>query len=315
MDYKAHVLIPGGAGYVGSVLTEHLLDSGYRVTVLDNLYYQQRSLLHVVANPLFDFVFGDVRDEALLKNLLKDADVIIPLAAVVGAPACDRNPELARSLNFEAIRLLNKLRDPKQLVVFPATDSGYGIKPGNVLCTEDSPLGPISLYAKTKVDAEAELLNSPNAITLRLSTVFGVSPRIRMDLLVNHFTYAAASDRYLVIFEKDFKRNFVHVRDVANAFIFAIENAPRMVGRPHNIGLDEANITKEELAYKIKQYVPDLFLHFADVGSDPDKRNYTVSHERMRGLGFEAKRSLDFGIQELLKAYKTMKGHSAIRNI
>ncbi len=300
------VLITGGAGYIGSILCEHLLDAGHHVVVVDKLMYGVPSLFHLCANPRFEFIFGDAREEALMRELIKGAEVIIPLAAIVGAPACDRDPRLTRSVNFEAVQLLNRLRSPRQLVIYPTTNSGYGTKSGAVHCTEDTLLEPISLYGQTKVQAEAELLESPNAITLRLATVFGVSPRMRLDLLVNHFVYVAATDGYIVIFEKDFKRNYVHIRDVADCFIHCINNADRMVGQPYNVGLDAANLSKEELALKIREYVPRFYIHFAEVGSDPDKRNYIVSNQKLREAGFEARRSLDDGIVELLKGYRMM---------
>ncbi|MBI2055596.1 MAG: NAD(P)-dependent oxidoreductase [Candidatus Sungbacteria bacterium] len=314
MEQNAHVLIPGGAGYIGSIVTERLLAAGYRVTVLDNLWYQQRSLLHLASHPLFDFAFGDMRDRELMRSLLKTADVVIPLAAIVGAPACDRDPELARSLNLDAVRTLLSLRSPEQLVIFPATDSGYVMRPGETLITEDSLFEPKSLYARLKAEAEAEVLKTPNAVSLRLATLFGVSPRMRLDLLVNHFVHAALNDGYLVVFEKSFKRQFVHVRDVAEAFLFTVQNGSRMAGKAHNVGSAPANISKEELAYAIKKHLPDLFIHFADVREDPDKRNFTVSYERLRLLGFQAGRSLDYGIRELIKAYRMMRGPSLIRN-
>jgi nucleoside-diphosphate-sugar epimerase len=301
-----HVVITGAAGYLGSVLCEHLLAAGYRVTALDGLIYRQRSLFHLCANPQFDFIVGDARDEQLMHRLVKDADVLIPLAAIVGAPACDRDPWLARSVNLEAIRLLARLRSNDQLIVYPTTNSGYGTKSGDVFCTEDTPLEPISLYGQTKTDAEAEILERTNTVTLRLATVFGMSPRMRLDLLVNHFVYAAVTDGYIVIFEKNFKRNYIHIRDVADCFIHCIENGKKMAGRPYNAGLDSANLSKEALALKIKEYVPNFYIHFGQVGTDPDKRNYIVSNQRLRDAGFEAKRSLDSGIQELLKGYRMM---------
>ncbi|MBM3862187.1 MAG: NAD(P)-dependent oxidoreductase [Verrucomicrobia bacterium] len=301
------VLITGGAGYLGSVMCEHLLAGGYRVTVVDNLIYHQSSLFHFCAHPQFDFVFGDARDEKLMAKLIAQHDVLIPLACIVGAPACDRDPLLARIVNFEAVTMLNRLRSQQQLVVYPTTNSGYGAKSGDVFCTEDTPLEPISLYGVTKSDAEKALLDSANTITLRLATVFGMSPRMRLDLLVNHFVYAAITDRYLVIFEKDFKRNYVHIRDVADCFLHCMKNRDRMVGRPYNVGLDSANLSKEELALKVKEHVPDFYIHFAEVGQDPDKRNYIVSNQRLREAGFEAKRSLDDGIRELLKGYRMLK--------
>jgi len=308
------VLVTGGAGYLGSILCERLLHGGHEVVVIDNLMYQQQTLFHLCANPDFDFVVGDARNESLMTDLVKRADVIIPLAAVVGAPACDRDPWLARSVNLEAIRLINRLRSRHQLVIYPNTNSGYGAKSGDSYCTEDTPLEPISLYGQTKVEAEAELLEAGNSITLRLATVFGTSPRMRLDLLVNHFVYAAVTDGYIVIFEKEFKRNYVHIRDVADCFVYCIEHPEKMVGRPYNVGLDAANLSKEELALKVKQYVPNFYIHFGPVGSDPDKRNYIVSNQRLREAGFEARRSLEEGIRELLKGYRMM-GRSPFKNI
>jgi len=307
------ILVTGGAGYLGSVLCERLLDAGHHVTVLDSLLYQQNSLFHLCANPRFEFVHGDARDNSVVGGLAKDADALIPLAAIVGAPACDRDPLLARSVNLEAIRLLNRVRSSGQLIVYPTTNSGYGTKTGDVFCTEETPLEPISLYGQTKTQAEQELLQSPNVVTLRLATVFGMSARMRLDLLVNHFVYAAATDGYLVIFEKDFKRNYIHIRDVADCFLYCIENSNRMAGRAYNAGLDAANLSKQELALSIKKHVPKFYIHFAEVGSDPDKRNYIVSNQRLREAGFEAKRSLDEGIVELLKGYRMM-GRSQFKN-
>ncbi|MBI4507789.1 MAG: NAD(P)-dependent oxidoreductase, partial [Chloroflexi bacterium] len=307
------VLVTGGAGYLGAVLCEHLLQRGYRVTVIDSLLYGQHSLLHLCADPRFAFVYGDVRDEATISPLIRSADVLIPLAAIVGAPACARDPLLARAVNLDAVRLLNRLRSADQLVVFPMTNSGYGTRSSEVHCTEETPLEPISVYGQTKADAETELLASPNAITLRLATVFGVSPRMRVDLLVNHFVYAAVTDGYIVIFEKDFKRNYVHIRDVADCFAHCIEHAGRMVGRPYNVGLDAANLSKGELALKIKEHVPSFTVHFAEIGSDPDQRNYVVSNQRLREAGFEARRSIDEGIRELIKSYR-MLGRGPLRN-
>ena len=309
------VLVTGGLGYLGSILCEHLLDAGHHVTALDNLHHGQgqQGLFHLCANPRFAFEKGDVRDEAVMKDALRSADVIIHLAAIVGASACDHDPLLAASVNFEAVRLLKRLRGAQQLVIYPNTNSGYGITSGQDACTEESPLKPISLYGLTKVDAERVLLDSPNTIALRLATVFGMSPRMRLDLLVNHFVHAAVKDGYLVIFEKDFKRNFVHVRDVADCMLHCIANADAMTGRAFNVGLDDANLSKEELARKIQRHVPKFYLHFAAIGEDPDKRNYMVSNERLRDAGFTAKRGLDDGIRELLMGY-AMMGRGLFRN-
>jgi len=303
------VLVTGGAGYLGSILCEHLLDAGYYVTVIDNLMYRQHSLFHLCSNQRFEFVFGDARDESLMKRLIKDVDVIIPLAAIVGAPACDRDTALAKSVNLEAVRLIKRLRSPSQSIIIPITNSGYGAKSGKVFCTEETPLEPISLYGQTKIEAEKEVLDGPNAVSLRLATVFGMSPRMRLDLLVNHFVYVACTDGYIVIFEKNFKRNYIHIRDVADCFLFCIEHADRMAGKPYNVGLDSANLSKEELALKIKEYVPNFYIHFSEVGNDPDKRNYIVSNQRLKEAGFEARRSLDDGIKELLKGYRLIVRH------
>lgn len=302
----AHVLITGGAGYIGSILTEHLLRRGDKVTAVDTLMYGDHCLFQFCENPNYEFIRGDARDERIMKDLVPKADVIIPLAAIVGAPACAADPYLAKTINFDSVMLANKLRSPRQLVIYPNTNSGYGTKTGEAFCTEDSPLEPISVYGRTKVDAEMALLGSENSITFRLATVFGASSRMRIDLLVNHFTYAAVTDRYIVIFEKDFKRNYIHVRDVADCFIYAIENSAKMRGRPYNLGLDDANLSKEQLALKVKNHVPEFYIHFAPIGEDPDKRDYIVSNQRLREAGFEARRGLDAGIKELIKAYRTL---------
>lgn len=308
------VFITGGAGYLGSILCEHLLDAGYTVTVLDSLMYGQNPLFHLCANPSFEFICGDARDESCIKQHVKKNDVLIPLAAIVGAPACDRDPQLATSVNLEAVRMINRLRSHDQLVVFPNTNSGYGTKLNSTVCTEETPLEPITLYGRTKVQAEKELLGSPNTVTLRLATVFGMSPRMRLDLLVNHFVYAAVTDGYLVIFERDFKRNYIHIRDVADCFIHCMKNSGRMAGKAYNVGLDSANLSKGELALKVREQVPSLFIHFSEIGSDPDKRNYIVSNQRLREAGFEARRSLDDGIKELLKGFR-MLPRSAFKNV
>jgi nucleoside-diphosphate-sugar epimerase len=309
------VLVTGGLGYLGSVLCEHLLDAGYQVRAVDNLMYGvgQQGLFHLCARPAFDFVKGDVREEAVMRAAVKDADVIIHLAAIVGASACDRDPALTTSVNLDSVKLLNRLRSPSQRVIFPNTNSGYGATSGASYCTEDSPLQPVSLYGRTKVEAEQHLLQSPNVITLRLATVFGMSPRMRLDLLVNHFVYTAVTEGYIVIFEKDFKRNYVHIRDVADCMIHCIRRGDRMTGQAYNVGLDAANLSKEELALKVKEYVPNFYIHFGAIGEDPDKRNYIVSSKRLSEAGFTARRSLDAGIQELLKGYRMM-GRTLYKN-
>jgi nucleoside-diphosphate-sugar epimerase len=309
------VLVTGGLGYIGSVLCEQLLAAGHRVTALDNLSFGtgQQGVFHLCANPDFDFVQGDVRDESVMRSVLRSVDTIVHLAAIVGAPACDRDALLATGVNLDSVRLLDRLRSPSQLVIYPNTNSGYGATSGKAFCTEDSPLEPISLYGRTKVEAERVLLAGGRTVAFRLATVFGMSPRMRLDLLVNHFVYAAITDGTLVLFEKEFKRNFVHVRDVADAMLHAMNHADAMAGSVYNLGLDSANLSKEELALTVKKHVPKLYIHFAPIGQDPDKRNYIVSSARLREAGFTAKRSLDDGIRELLKGYR-MLGRGMFRN-
>jgi nucleoside-diphosphate-sugar epimerase len=300
------ILVTGGAGFLGSVLVPRLLREGHHVRVLDMLRHGVPSLLPVADDPHFDFVLGDVRSRDVLAKAIADRDVLIPLAAIVGGPACDRDPIGAETINRDAIVLLNALRSPAQRVIYPCTNSGYGTMTGEVYCTEESPLHPITLYGRTKVDAERALLDAPNTISVRLATVFGVSPRMRLDLLVNTFVHEAFTRRYLVVFEKDFKRNYVHIKDVADFFVHAIQNFEAMAGRPYNCGLDEANYSKAELAELVREQVPNFFIHYADIGSDPDKRNYIVSNERLRLAGFAASRSVKQGIAELLTAYRLM---------
>lgn len=307
MTTKAHVLITGGAGYIGSVLTPLLLQEGYKVTVVDNLMYKQVSLLDCFSHPDFHFVKGDASDETLMKKLLPTADIIIPLAAIVGAPACKMLPSLAKLVNYDAVKIAMENTRPDQKILFPNTNSGYGIGNKDEACTENSPLNPVSLYGKLKVEIERELLETNRAVCFRLATVFGVSPRMRLDLLVNDFTYRACHDRSVVLFEEHFRRNYIHVKDVANAFYFGICNFDKMKGEAFNVGLSDANLTKRELCEKIKQYVPELYIHSAAIGEDPDKRDYIVSNEKLESLGWKPKKSLDDGIKELISAYKIIR--------
>jgi nucleoside-diphosphate-sugar epimerase len=308
------VLVTGGAGYLGSVMVPVLLDAGYEVVVLDTLMYGQTSLLSSASFYEISFVRGDARDERILRELIPQVDAIIPLAALVGAPACDRDPRLAESLNLGAIRSLLKLRSSEQIILFPTTNSGYGTKSGDVYCTEETPLDPISLYGRTKVQAEQELLEAGNVITLRLATVFGVSPRMRIDLLVNHFVYEAVHRGYIVVYEKDFRRNYVHIRDVSDCFVYCLENFDRLKDEPYNVGLGEANYSKEELADLVKERVPGFAVIFSDIGTDPDRRNYVVSDAKLRERGFEAHRGVPQGIDELLIAYRMLPSWGPLRN-
>ena len=309
------ILVTGGAGYLGSVMVPVLLDAGHEVIVLDNLMYGQSSLFSFASFYEFTFIPGDARDEETLKELLSQVDAIIPLAAVVGAPACDRDPELAKSLNLGAIQSLIKLRSPNQLIIFPTTNSGYGTQSGGVYCTEETPLGPISLYGRTKVQAEQELLERDNVVTLRLATVFGVSPRMRVDLLVNHFVYEAIHRGYIIVYEKDFKRNYIHIKDVADCFVYCMENFDSMKGEPYNLGLDEANYSKEELANIVKAQVPNFTVIYSEIDKDPDKRNYIVSNAKLLKRGFKARRGVPQGVDELLAAYKMLPTRGSLSNV
>ncbi|MEW5774323.1 MAG: NAD(P)-dependent oxidoreductase [Thermodesulfobacteriota bacterium] len=301
------VLITGGAGYLGSIMTPALLAKGYEVTVVDNLLFDQAPLLDCCAYPGFDFIKGDICDYALMDSLLPKFDAIIPLAAIVGAPACKLNPTVTNLVNFEAFMHFVKSVSKQQMVLFPTTNSGYGIGEKDSYCTEESPLRPISAYGKTKVQIEAALLETGTAITYRLATVFGMSPRMRMDLLVNDFTYRAFKDGSVILFEDHFRRNYIHIRDVTKAFLFGIDNYDAMKGQPFNVGLSTANLTKRQLAEKIKEHVPNFYIHSAAIGEDPDKRDYLVSNDKIESLGWRPDHSLDDGIKELLKGYNILK--------
>ena len=296
------VLITGGAGYLGSNLTRHLLEAGYTVTVLDNLMYDQVTLLHLFGNPKFQFELGDVRDKKLLQELVGLNDVIIPLAAIVGMPACKANPELTVAVNYQQVAdIVEVLRDDQKLIL-PNTNSQYGSS--DSIITEESPFNPLSLYAKTKCDAENTMLANGNGVSLRLATVFGVSPRMRTDLLVNDFVYKSAVDGYLVLFEGHFKRNYIHVQDIARTFQFIIENYDVCKGEAFNVGLSTANLSKLELAEKIKSHIPSLVIKEDDFKEDFDKRNYIVSNEKLESRGWRPIYDLDYGIKQLLEAYK-----------
>ncbi len=297
------VLVTGGAGYIGCVLVPRLLEAGCAVTVLDTFPRGDPVFADACANERFTPVKGDARDEALLGELLPMADVVIPLAALVGAPLCARDPLGAVSVNRDAVIALVRLLGRDQRLVFATSNSGYGIGEKDKYCTEETPLNPISLYGTTKVEAERAILESGNGVTLRLATVFGMSPRMRVDLLVNDFTHRAVTDRTVVVFEGHFKRNYIHVRDVAKAFLHAIGNYAAMNNQPYNVGLSDANLSKIELCERIKAHVPGLVYIEAPIGEDPDKRDYVVSNTKIEATGFAPDWSLDDGIRELIKGY------------
>jgi nucleoside-diphosphate-sugar epimerase len=296
------ILITGGAGYLGSVLTEVLLNKGYYVTVLDNLIYKQTSVAPFAYHPNFNFILGDVTIESTLKSLVESHDVIIPLAAIVGMPACKAQPELTVKINYEQVKNITKWVTKNQMVLIPNTNSQYGSS--TEIITEESPFKPLSLYAETKCDAEKAVLDSGNGIALRLATVFGMSYRMRMDLLVNDFVYKALENGYLVLFEAHFIRNYIHIRDIANTFLFMIENYEKCNNNAFNVGLTSANCSKLELANKIKQYVPELIIVQNDFKQDFDQRNYIVSNAKLESQGWFPTFTLENGIQELIKGYQ-----------
>jgi len=301
------ILVTGAAGYIGSILIPRLLDCGHKIIALDTYDRGDTTLAHVAAHPNFDPVRGDARNEDTLKDLLAKADVVIPLAALVGAPLCKQDPIAATTTNLDAILSLVKLMGKDQQIVYPTTNSGYGVGEKGVFCTEETPLNPISLYGVTKVDAEKAILDRGNGITLRLATVFGMAPRMRIDLLVNDFTYRAVTDRAVVLFEGEAKRNYIHVRDVAKAFIHAIDNYEAMNGEPYNVGLSSANLSKLELCDKIREYVPGFVALTAPIGEDPDKRDYIVSNEKLERTGWFPDHTIDMGIQELIRGYRMIR--------
>jgi nucleoside-diphosphate-sugar epimerase len=305
MGYQ--VLVTGGAGYLGSTMVPELLAAGHKVTVLDNFMYDQNSLAHVCHHPGFDVVRGDVRSESAVLPLLKKADVIIPLAAYVGAPLCARDPVGASTTNHDAIVMMLKHVSRHQRILMPTTNSAYGTGDENNFCTEDSPLRPMSLYAIEKVKVEKELMQHPNATSFRLATVFGMSPRMRIDLLVNDFTYRAVHDRFVVLFEANFKRNYIHVRDIARVFMHGIDNFEKTNGGIFNVGLSEANVSKKELCQVIQKQLPEFTFIEAPIGKDPDQRNYIVSNARIEATGYKPQVTLDAGIRELIKGFAMIR--------
>ena len=302
-----NILVTGGAGYIGSTLVPQLLEAGHNVTVLDNFLYKQASLNNCCHHDNFTAERGDIRTESTILPLLKKADVVIPLAALVGAPLCNIDPVGATTTNHSAITMMLKHVSREQWIMMPTTNSAYGSGDENNHCTELSPLRPISKYAIDKVAVEAELMQHPNAISFRLATVFGMSPRMRLDLLVNDFVYRAVHDRFLVLFEGHFKRNYIHVRDVARVFQHGLANFAQMKGQIYNVGLSDANVSKKELCEHIQKFVPDFTYMDAEIGQDPDQRNYVVSNEKIERTNYKTSYSLDRGIQELLKGFVMLK--------
>lgn len=301
------VLITGGAGYLGSVLTELLLSKGYQVTVLDNLMYKQTSVAPFAYHNNFKFILGDVRNKSTLQPLVESHDILIPLAAIVGMPACKANPEATIDINYKQVQNVVDWSSKDQMILIPNTNSQYGSS--TEIITEDSPFNPLSLYAETKCAAEDAVLNSGNGIAMRLATVFGMSYRMRLDLLVNDFVYKAMTDGTLVLFESHFMRNYIHVRDIANTFLFMIENYDECNNNAFNVGLTEANCTKLELANTIQKYIPSLVVVENNFKQDFDQRNYMVSNAKLESKGWKPEFGLERGIQELIEGYQLIIKH------
>lgn len=307
MRSQRKVFITGGAGYIGSILVPTLLQAGFRVSVLDSFMFGQTSLLDCCSSPDFEIVRGDARDERLVKEGVRGADYIIPLACLTGAPLCDRNPGEAKAVILDALDVILKFRSKNQRLMYPTTNSGYGLGEKGRFCTERTPLRPVSLYGRLKNDAEAKILSAGNSLTFRLATAFGVSPRMRLDLLVNDFVYRAVNDRCIVLFEAHFKRNFIHVRDVAKAFLHGMEKFDKMNGEMYNLGLSDANLSKLELCEEIHKQLPEFYFSESPIGKDPDKRDYIVSNEKIEKTGFKPGVSLAKGIAELIKGFRIIK--------
>lgn len=301
------ILVTGGAGYLGSTLVPHLLEEGHTVTVLDNFMYRQSPLNQLCARAKFNVINGDARDVSVLKPVLTQADIFIPLAALVGAPLCNRDKIAAQSTNADAIRTACSLMSKQQAVLIPISNSGYGVGEPGKECTEESPLNPISLYGETKVLAEKIAMDHGNTISFRLATVFGMSPRMRLDLLVNDFVWRAVHDKAVILFEADFKRNYIHVRDVAQAFLHGVFRFPRMKNQIYNVGLSEANLSKRELCQRIQVHLPKFVFLESPIGEDVDKRDYVVSNAKMEATGWRSVWSLDAGIQELIMGYRMLR--------
>ncbi|MDD3374986.1 MAG: NAD-dependent epimerase/dehydratase [Candidatus Omnitrophica bacterium] len=301
------ILVTGGAGYIGSILVPELLKNGHEVSVVDNFMYNQNSLLDCCLNKKLKIVRGDCRNKTIIEKELKQADAIFPLACLTGAPLCKQDPLAAQSVIVDAVKMILDLRSPDQVIIYPTTNSGYGIGQKDNFCTEETPLNPVSLYGKLKCEAEKMILDKGNGITLRLATAFGASPRMRLDLLVNDFTYRAVYDRCVILFEAHFKRNYIHVRDAAQAFMLGLCNFDQMKNEPYNVGLSDANLSKKELCEEIKKHVKEFYFYESPIGEDPDKRDYVVSNEKIEKKGFKPNVSLADGIEELVKAYQIIK--------
>ena len=308
------ILITGGAGYIGSMLCEYLLNEGHEVTVIDTFLYSRNSLNSYYANKKFNVISMDVRDSNIKEHLISH-DIIIPLAALVGAPLCNFKKQEALEVNYDSVKYIVDNISKNQIIIYPTTNSGYGIGEKDKFCTEETPLNPISLYGKTKTDSENYVCQHENSTRFRLATVFGSSPRMRLDLLVNDFAYKAVKDSYIVLFEANFKRNYIHIRDVCRAILMSINNTEKFKGETFNLGLSDANLSKLELCQKIKEYIPNFQISLNEIAKDIDKRDYIVSNKKIEKVGFKAEFSLDDGIKELNKFYKFLIPDQTMRNI
>jgi len=306
------VLITGGAGYVGTTLIPQLLEKEYNITVFDNLMFGGDYILPFFRHPNFHFIEGDIRDENALRHACKRADVIIHLAAIVGFPACRTEPELAKSVNVDGTRNLVKVTSNNQLIIYASTGSNYGAVED--VCTEESPLNPLSLYGQTKTLAERMLMEERNTISWRFATAFGVSPRMRLDLLINDFTYKALTQGYLVVYESHFMRTFIHVHDMGRAFLFGIENQDKMAKNIYNVGSEKMNYSKKNICEIIKEKT-GTYVHYADIGEDQDKRNYVVSYKKLNDLGYDTTIDVETGVTELVNALKVIKFKTPYSNV
>jgi len=306
------ILVTGGAGFVGSVLVPMMLERGYWVRVVDNLMYGGTMLLPHFINPHFELVVGDITDEGIVRECLADMDAVIHLAAIVGYPACRKNPQLAKAVNVDGTRNLCRERGKDQPIIFASTGSNYGKVEG--VCTEETPLNPISEYGVNKTQAEKRTLEAGNSLVYRFATAFGLSPRLRLDLMINDFCYQALTNKQLIVYERHFRRSFVHVRDMARGFIYALENFANMKDSIYNVGHESMNYTKEDVALLIKKHI-DYYLHFADIGEDEDKRDYEVSYENIRKAGFNTEITMEEGLIELIKGVHVAQVHNPYSNI
>ena len=302
-----NILVTGGAGYLGAVLVPGLLADGHDVTVVDSFRYGQTALLDCCAEPRLTIIRGDVRDVGMVAKVVAQADAVLPLACLTGAPLCAQEPWTATAVNHDAVRAMAEQLSPRQMLIFPSTNSGYGVGETDIHCDEETPLRPLSVYGRLKVEVEKYLLDRGNCVTFRFATLFGTSPRMRLDLLVNDFTYRAVMDRFVVLFEPHFRRNYLHVRDGARAFRHALANYEQLKGRPYNVGLSEANLSKWDLCEVIRRHISDFTWLVAEVGKDPDQRNYLVSNKRIEETGYRAAIGLDEGIRELIKGYQVIR--------